>query len=88
MKRGKVWTKVSESVFRKNIWLPAVSIVFGALMWSISINGILVHHKLLSGGVSGLALVVYYLVPKLSIGLMVFLMNIPTFIMGWTMISG
>jgi uncharacterized membrane-anchored protein YitT (DUF2179 family) len=57
-------------------------------MWSISINGILVHHRLLSGGVSGLALVIYYLVPKLSIGLMVFLINIPVFIMGWTMISG
>jgi uncharacterized membrane-anchored protein YitT (DUF2179 family) len=57
-------------------------------MWSISINGILVHHRLLSGGFSGLALVIYYLVPKLSIGLMVFLINIPIFIMGWTMLSG
>lgn len=88
MKKRKIWAKVKESVLRKNIWLPAVSIVLGALMWSISINGILVHHKLLSGGVSGLALVIYYLVPKLSIGPMVFLINIPIFIMGWTMISG
>ena len=57
-------------------------------MWSVAINGILVHHRLLSGGVSGLALVIYYLVPKLPIGLMVFLINIPIFIMGWTMLSG
>jgi len=43
---------------------------------------------LISGGISGLALVIYYVLPKLSIGLMVFLINIPIFIMGWTMISG
>jgi len=88
MRKGKVWAKMRESVLGQNFWLPAFSIILGAFMWAISINGILVHHRLLSGGVSGLALVIYYLVPKLSIGLMVFLINIPVFIMGWTMISG
>jgi len=88
MRKEKVWAKMRESVRGQNFWLPAFSIILGAFMWAISINGILVHHRLLSGGVSGLALVIYYLVPKLSIGLMVFLINIPIFIMGWTMISG
>ena len=77
-----------STVWQRDLWLPLPSIVLGALLWAISINGILVHHRLLSGGISGLALVIYYLVPKLSIGLMVFLINIPLFIMGWTMISG
>jgi len=88
MKRRITWGRIRDAVFRKDIWIPVLSIVLGALMWSVSINGILVHHKLLSGGFSGLAMVVYYLVPKLSIGLMVALINIPIFIMGWTMISG
>jgi uncharacterized membrane-anchored protein YitT (DUF2179 family) len=79
---------MGRTLWPKNVWLPGLSIILGALMWSVSINGILVHHKLLSGGVSGLALVIYYLMPRLSIGLMVFLMNIPIFVMGWTMISG
>ena len=57
-------------------------------MWSISVNGILIHHEFLSGGISGIALLIHYLVPKLSVGLMVFLINIPLFIMGWKMISG
>ncbi len=57
-------------------------------MWSISINGILVYHELISGGISGLAMVIHYLFPRLSIGLMVLLINIPIFIMGWTLISG
>jgi uncharacterized membrane-anchored protein YitT (DUF2179 family) len=77
-----------QAVLQRDLWLPIPSIVLGALLWAISINGILIHHKLLSGGISGLALVIYYLVPKLSVGLMVFLINIPLFIMGWTMISG
>jgi len=65
MRKVKEWIELGRTVFPRNIWLPALSIVLGALMWSISINGILVHHKLLSGGVSGLALVIYYLIPKL-----------------------
>ena len=88
MKKLKHWAKMLGGIIPKNIWIPALSIILGSLMWSISINGILIHHMLISGGVSGLAMVIYYLVPKLSIGLMVFLVNITIFIMGWTMLSG
>lgn len=77
-----------KKLLRKDFWLPVLSILLGALMWAISINGILIHHEFISGGISGLALVIYYLFPKLSVGLMVFLINIPLFIMGWKMISG
>jgi uncharacterized membrane-anchored protein YitT (DUF2179 family) len=88
MKTRKILATIRGTVLQKKIWMTFLSIILGAVLWSISINGILVHHKLLSGGVSGFALVLYYLVPKLSIGLMVFLINIPIFIIGWTMISG
>jgi uncharacterized membrane-anchored protein YitT (DUF2179 family) len=88
MGKGKDKIKILKSFFHRDLWLPTLSIVLGALMWSISINGILVHHEFISGGISGLALLIHYLIPKLSIGLMVFLINIPLFIMGWTMISG
>ncbi|MDA8124362.1 MAG: YitT family protein [Deltaproteobacteria bacterium] len=88
MKAPKLWTWMRGTVLRKDIWIPAFSIILGALLWSVSINGILVHHGLISGGFSGLALVIYYLAPKLSIGLMVLLINIPIFIMGWRMLSG
>jgi len=88
MDMREIGNRVRGAVWRRDLWLPIPSIVLGALLWAVSINGILVHHKLLSGGISGLALVIYYLVPKLSVGLMVFLINIPLFIMGWTMISG
>ena len=88
MSKFKNAIKILRPIFRTDLSLPALSIVLGAFLWSISINGILVHHKFISGGISGLALVTYYLIPKLSVGLVVFLINIPIFIMGWTMISG
>ncbi len=88
MGKGKNTAKTLKKIIRINFWLPVLSIILGALMWSISINGILIHHEFISGGISGLALVIYYLFPKLSVGLMVFLINIPLFILGWKMISG
>lgn len=87
-KRMDLLKKMMGTIFRKNLWFPIWSIVLGAALWSISINGILVHHHLLSGGISGFALVIHYLSPYLSIGLMVFLINIPIFIIGWRVISG
>ena len=67
---GKIKDKIKtlKSIFRRDLWLPALSIVLGALMWSISINGILVHHELISGGISGLALVIHYLSPDCPSG--------------------
>lgn len=88
MQKQKIWGTIRSSVLQKNIWIPSLFIIIGALLWSVSINGILIHHRLISGGVSGLALVIHYLIPKLPIGIMVFLINIPIFIIGWTMLSG
>ena len=88
MEKGKVTSRTLEKIISANFWLPVLSILLGALLWSVSINGILVHHEFISGGISGLALVIYYIFPKVSIGLMVFLINIPLFIIGWRMISG
>lgn len=88
MEKGKETAKTLKKVIRRDFWLPVLSIILGALMWSISINGILIHHEFISGGISGLALVIYYLFPKVSVGVMVFLINIPLFIVGWKMISG
>ncbi|MEN6411870.1 MAG: YitT family protein [Veillonellales bacterium] len=48
----------------------------GCLISGCSINLFLVPHHLLSGGVSGIAIIFYYLF-KLPIGLQIFLMNIP-----------
>jgi uncharacterized membrane-anchored protein YitT (DUF2179 family) len=73
---------------KRDLWLTCPSVIAGGLIWSLAINGILIHHQFLGGGVSGFALVIHYLFRFLPVGLMVFLMNIPIFAVGWAMISG
>lgn len=51
-------------------------VAIGCIVCSISINAFLVPHHLLSGGVSGLAIIFYFLF-GLPIGVQVFVMNIP-----------
>jgi uncharacterized membrane-anchored protein YitT (DUF2179 family) len=73
---------------KRDVWITYPSVVVGGLIWSLAINGILVHHQFLSGGVAGFALVIHYLFKFLPVGIMVFLMNIPIFAVGWALISG
>jgi uncharacterized membrane-anchored protein YitT (DUF2179 family) len=53
-------------------------IIIGGVLSSIGVNMFLVNAKLLSGGVTGLALISQYLF-KIQAGYMVFLLNIPLF---------
>lgn len=59
----------------------------GSVLCAIGVNGILIPHRFVSGGVTGLALVVHYLIPGLSVGLLYVLMNLPLFVAGWFFIS-
>lgn len=62
-------------------------LVAGSVLSAVGINGILIPHLFVSGGVTGLALVVHYLAPALSVGLLYVLMNLPLFVAGWFFIS-
>lgn len=87
-RRTKLMQEMKRALGKKELLVTYPSIVAGGLIWSIAINGILIHNQFLSGGVSGFALVIHYLFRFLPVGLMVFLMNIPIFVIGWAMISG
>jgi len=59
----------------------ALFIALGCLILSISINIFITPHNLLSGGVSGIALILFY-VTKIPTGYLIFLLNIPIFMIG------
>lgn len=71
----------------KNIGWNLVLLVLGSLLCGVGVNGILIPHGFVSGGVTGLALVIHYLVPSLSVALIYALANVPLFIAGWFFIS-
>ncbi|MGF7060520.1 YitT family protein [Brassicibacter mesophilus] len=66
---------VSEYIYKLAI------IIMGNLLCAIAFNGFFIPNHLLSGGVGGISIMVYYLT-DVSTGLVVFLINIPIFIIG------
>ena len=62
-------------------------IAAGALLQALALRLFLVPANLVSGGVSGLAQVIYYYT-SFPIGLMVFLGNLPLFWLGWRYLGG
>lgn len=62
-----------------NVFLMAA----GSALCALAINGILIPQRFLSGGFTGLALVIYYLWPVLPVSVLYALLNIPLFALGW-----
>jgi len=59
----------------------------GSVVTAAGINGLLIPHRFVSGGVTGLALLLHYLVPALSVALIYAVANVPLFLAGWFFIS-
>jgi uncharacterized membrane-anchored protein YitT (DUF2179 family) len=62
-------------------------LVVGSLLCAVGVNGVLIPHHFVSGGLTGVALIVHYLAPFLSVALIYALGNVPLFIAGWFFIS-
>lgn len=62
-------------------------ITVGSALCTVAINGILIPRQFLSGGFTGLSLVIYYLLPFLPVGGLYFLFNIPLFILAWKFVG-
>lgn len=61
-------------------------VAIGALIGAVSVNTFLVPHHFLSGGVSGIALILHYLF-NLPVGLLVLVMNIPLFLWAYRILD-
>jgi len=59
----------------------------GSVLCAVAINGFLRPHELLSGGMSGTSLVIYYSWPKIPFALLYFLISIPVFIFGYFVVG-
>lgn len=58
-------------------------IALGSALCVVGINGILLPRQFLSGGFTGLALIIHYLYPALSVGVIYLALNVPVFLVGW-----
>ncbi|PHV71937.1 membrane protein [Sporanaerobium hydrogeniformans] len=57
------------------------SMFIGTLLLAVATNGVLVPSKLLSGGISGISLLIHFLL-DFKVSLLVLLLNIPIFLLG------
>jgi len=57
------------------------------VLCAVAINGILIPHGFVSGGLVGIGLIIHYLMPFLPLGLLYFLFNLPIFILGWVYVG-
>ena len=62
-------------------------ITAGSVIFSIGVKAIALPHELITGGISGLALLLYYWTGRLEPGLWYFVLNVPIFLMGWWFVS-
>lgn len=58
-----------------------IMVLLGTFIYSVSVNIFLTPHKLIAGGVTGIAIIIEY-ITSIPSGIFVFLINIPLFIMG------
>lgn len=73
-------------LFKKENLPRVLTILLGSLIYAIGVNGFLIPHKLLSGGVAGVSIIAQYLT-GMSSGYFVILFNIPIFLLGMRVID-
>ena len=72
-----------KKLFNKAEFKEYLGIAFGAIIMSLGIGVFLVDAKVVPGGISGIGMAVYYLTDgAISIGLTVWLLNVPLYIWG------
>ena len=74
--------QITYSVSYNLLLITAGSIIFG-----IGVKAVALPHGLITGGISGVALLLYYWTGLLTPGLWYFVLNVPIFFMGWWFVS-
>jgi len=78
---------VRERLSMKNVMVNLGLLAAGSAILAVGVNGILVPKQFLSGGGLGIALIMHYLFPNLSVSFLYIFVNIPLITLGWFNVS-
>lgn len=67
----------------KQLIIDLIYILSGNVIYAIAVKGILIPNHFVTGGVTGISLIIHKIVPFANVGIIYFLINIPIFIIGW-----
>lgn len=73
--------------YRYTVGWNLLLLTVGSIIFVIGINGVVVHHNFISGGLYGACLLIHYKTGWLSPGLLFLLFNIPLCLVGWLLVS-
>lgn len=62
-------------------------IFIGCIIYTLGMNSVLIPHHWMTGGITGLAIILHYWVDSLDLGLTYFVLNVPLLLLGWFHIS-
>lgn len=79
--------KLSITEKQKNFILDCIFLTLGCFIYSASVAIFTAPNKMAPGGVTGIATILYYTIGT-PIGVMIFVLNIPLFILGFWLING
>lgn len=86
MGEAKALTRLKKS-YRYSIGWNLMLLTVGSLVFMVGINGIVIHHSFIPGGLYGACLLLYHQTGWLSPGLLFFATNIPLCVLGWFLVS-
>ncbi len=70
-----------------HFWRSLLFTAIGVVIFSIGINGLLIPHHFMAGGITGLSLIVYSFFSHFPVSVIYWFINIPLFIVGWRTMS-
>ena len=70
-------------VLKSGLW-----ILFGSAVYCVGFNWLFAPNQIAFGGLTGIAQVLHTIWPALPIGSLVFVLNIPLFLLGWRFLGG
>lgn len=80
-----------KSVFKrlkvKDVLVDNVFFIIGCVLYSLGVNIFAIPNNIAQSGITGLAIIINYLIPKLQVGLLAFLLNIPLLVLAWFFIG-
>jgi uncharacterized membrane-anchored protein YitT (DUF2179 family) len=77
--------KKPQTIFlsRQQILRDTFLLLSGSILCAIAINGILIPHNFVAGGITGISLIIHKFIPSVDLGLIYLILNVPLFSLAW-----
>ena len=59
----------------------------GSIICAFGINSLLIPHNFVTGGITGIALIIHKIIPALNPGMIYFVLNVPLFALAWMVVG-